>query len=287
MSNVFVFSGHGDELPIPYEHRVPVPEGVTLVTFAECLRTTKGADLTDVLLAMKTLDTALLEDPVANQDVLWKAFKGRHIHVHPPGSPLPTLFYFSRANHYVYDGEGEDAHDGMVYHKSGVYKVPDYEIPIQPEWKISEDGCRILHPESGLDLPLRGNEALKYSKLAKTTVSMTEPYFEINPEVATSMYQGAVWPDPATIERHASAPMDNELLFGSKSRVWVPIQRVFKALGPGVYYWPICRGESGTPEREAKAVPIRAASAQKRRETHGRGRRRHKTTRHPKRKRRL
>ena len=281
MPNVFVFSGHGDESPIEYEAREKVPEGITLVTFAECMRVTKGRDVTDVLLAMKELDTALLEEPVKNQDVLWKAFKGRHIHVHPPGSPLPPLFYFSRANHYIHDAKSEDqienVHDGMVYYKSGVYKVPDFELPVQPEWKISEDGSQILHPESGLKLPLRGNESLKYAKLAKTKVSMTEPYFEINPEVAKSMYEGAVWPDPLTAAKHASASLVKE-----EDAVWIPIQRVFKALGPGVYYWPICRGESGTPEREAKAVQIRSKSAQKRRETHGRGRRRkhRKTRRH-------
>lgn len=281
--NVFVFEGHGEEMPIPYERRETVPEGVTLVTFAECLRVTKGSDVTDVLLAMKELDTAVLEDPVKNQDVLWKAFKGRHIHVHPPRSPLPALAYFSRANHYIHDAKSDDqienVHDGMVYYKSGVYKVPNYEMPVQPEWKISDDGTQILHPESGLNLPLRGNESLKYAKLAKTKVTGSDPPFEINSEVAKSMYEGAVWPGPATMVRHASAST-----YGELRTVWTPIQRVFKALGPGVYYWPICRGESRTPEEEAIAVKIRAKSAQKRRETHGKGRRnkRRKTVRHPK-----
>jgi len=266
--NVFVFAGHGDETIKPFKSRELVPPGITLVALAQCGQSMTLQISRDVLVGMLANEKTLFEDPVGNKSAIEAAFNAIPIRVYQPGDMLPDLVYMSLGD-ATPPKQTATAPSYTVYTKSGVYALQDLTFPVQPEWAF-DDRKDLIHTPTGATFAPRF-EFLRYAKMAEGK----------DPALAKSMYEGAVFPDAETIDAAVTGVLDR-----------TPIGEVFDALGPGVYYWPICRGGTQTGSEEKKAKQVRPASAKQQRETTqgrkdgGRIRRktaRRRTSRHPRR----
>lgn len=254
-TKAYVFTGHGNEITTTdFASRQTIPDGITLVTLTECGIPTNAPEIMKVmqkLNASPELFARLGSGTTAEKDV--KAQLGNDIHIFRPGMSYPDLQYAPISDLHPPD-KGEENY--TIYAKSGVYTLP---IPFteQPEWKCGNNVMR--HKPTRYTLPL-DMEFAKYCPMTKG--------FDI--EAARRSFVGSVYPTGDQLEAILKTKKDNYRDPKKEEDTYIPIGEVFAKLGPGVYYWIICRGSEESPEIEKKRAESRLRQTRK----GGKGRRR-------------
>lgn len=220
---VYVFTGHGDEDPVPHEKREKIPAGITLVTFSQCGVTNNLTDIIGILQKMQ--DKAPFVDPVtfASREKL-RVLLGKDFNIYTPGMPCPQLKYSSLGVHEPPEKNGR-VYD--LYFRSGVYSLPVKPVEVNPEWKTNVNVIR--HKPTRYTLP--AEDAIAAYGVPVERVDTAQ---ERRKQVILSSYDGSVFPSQEEQQRIAAGGEEKE----------VPIMDVFAALKEGVYYWPICRGRA-------------------------------------------
>jgi hypothetical protein len=181
----YLIMGHGFE-----EHRKTskhLPDGVTLVTLAECGRGTGASELTRILDIFTTYP-ARVKTPTRLPD-------SSGLKIYMPGDEYPSLFVQLFTDLRAVDSK-KDAHRRIL--KSGVYKSPiPFEFPEVADIELREMG--------------------------------------VPAEVVTEAYAGSVM-TPSDLRPNEAGVVPLSQL----KTVW-SLEDIFKRLGPGVYYYPLCR----------------------------------------------
>jgi hypothetical protein len=208
MGSIYFVRGHGTEELVDMSERPVMPKGYTLVTFSECGQVTYDKDVMSF--------TELFKNP-KNRDVLANPDKTElsslvdyeTIHIYREGDKYPKL----RSSFIL---EWPHLTDKSKYSmaKSGLYK-----FPISPDFDFSIRDTGLV---------MRGFYA----------APKDEDEFK-------SLYEGAVYPTSDALDkamskdRREQLPTYHEL---NKFYLGRTIDQIFEIGGPGVYYWPVCRG---------------------------------------------
>ena len=267
---VYVFFGHGGEHLLQFKSpeipdiytRSRLPEGFTLVTITEC--NTIAAGRTDELKAFEGIgeekDISIFRDPIKNREAIRKLLGVSEFNIYKAGDEYPHLIY-----HSLNSGHDEYTRDPITnevdsrvttYGKSGVYKLPIALQTFSTEWIQTLDG-QYVHKTTGAKAKWKGDEI--YNTAKKNFTIDGGDLYAIGSEVKQKIFKDAVWPTPSmlTNDKVISQPR--------------PIYKIFNDLGPGVYYWPICR--FGTLQ-DPKLVRAIRAESRSRHVTRGYGRKR-------------
>lgn len=233
--DVFVFTGHGDDSGDTKQ----LPPGVTLVTFTTCGTAAALDDTFQIFEVMKKYGKDFFSNPAdpINRGKIETELK-RPIRVYTKGGEYPDLWYFSTGvNSIPSDDKIPSLENYDIFFKSGVYKLPLGPIERNPEWKMPGGLEERLIQEG---LVTEDDDFLMYGYVREKPVGRDALAAKYADGI-TKSYAGAVFPDQETVTKIANGGSD-----------LVPIEVVFKALGPGVYYWPICRGSLRTKTSEQR-----------------------------------
>lgn len=225
--NSFFILGHGLEETIGFEERRTIPEGITLVTFAECgiVTTTKEVcPMTEAFTDPANRD--IFANPRQNKGAIRMFLNGKDIHVYTQGNKYPNL-----SLQLYLDWKNEDF---VKITKSGLYSFPlDREqFQIGP----SSDFCESIFKRFG---PYHG-----FPEKLPTD-------FDTN-----VMYGGSLYPTVAEVEAMRLAVKNN--VGKLKNRLTVNLETIFERGGPGVYYYVVCRHPTNTvaPEEIKERVQL-------------------------------
>lgn len=206
----FLVLGHGIESPIEFEERNVIPEGIVLVTIAECGIITTTEEVCPIVEAFSNPSNKdTFANPRGNKKAITGFLNGKDVHIFEPGDRYPNLLLqmFLDWNHDKY----------INIFKSGLYK-----FPIQKEeFTIGEGStfCEQLFKRIG---PYKG-----FSQL------MPEDFR------AKEMFEGSVYPTPEDVI--ALTDTHKRQSDRIKKGVTVPLETLFEKGGPGVYYYVVCR----------------------------------------------
>ena len=234
----YVIDGHGSETMCLMTERDVIPDNTVLITFAECGNYVFLADAIPRLESMAkspgewtkfTVDMSLKDI----KDSLPK-YLAKSAHVYTAGMRYPKLSLTSLGSSSV-TGEikGPPPRKPITvqrYWKSGVYELPPKLEDYSGDWEVKQSyGGQTspwYHKKTGL---LATGSGYSYTyRSVKTTP-------ERDAAVAKSMYEGALLPEEkaqeTAIERHMAGTSEDP----------IPLASIFEKLGPGVYYWMVCR----------------------------------------------
>ncbi len=262
-TNAYVFTGHGNELFTEFEARSKIPDGVTLVTLTECGTPTTVPDIISMIEKMNATPEPFLKLGAAKTEEAQKAIEaqlGRGIRVYRPGMSYPDLQYAPIGDLHPPDKGGKSY---TLYLKSGVYTLP-ISLQVNPEWKIAGSVAR--HKPTRFTLPPDRN--LEFAKY----FTITEGYSD---DAARKSFAGSIYPTGDQLETILKTKKDNYRDPEKEEDTYIPIGNVFTKLGPGIYYWLICRGSiDGEPKEVVERVQkLRSESTRRQRGVGRRNRR--------------
>lgn len=220
----YIIVGHGTEHQTEFEDRRRLPPGITLVTLAECGSQTTAREVSRVVEAFGNERMhPVFAEPRRHRMEL-EELVGAPLHVYTEGMSYPNMTVQLFAD---WEGEGEaDAPSGnkktpmLRFVKSGVYRFP----LDASEWRLSSKTAA----EEGEHL---------FGTLGLT--SRYQPKIVDPTRVPERVFAGSVFPTPAEAAR---ALQDTKGSLGAfKKALRVPLDALFARLGPGVYYYVICR----------------------------------------------
>jgi hypothetical protein len=265
----YVIDGHGSEDMCEMTDRDVIPENTVLITFAECgnyvflpdaiprlesmAKTPEEWTSFTADMPLKDIKASLPKDP--SRDL------SRGARVYTPGMSYPKLSLTSLGSSSVTgEMQGPPPRARITvqrYWKSGVYKLPITLKDYSNEW--------LLRPSFGQTVPWYHDTTgfLATGPGYKDTYRSVKITPARNADVAAKMYEGALLPDPAAqktiIEQHMAG----------KPETPIPLASIFEKLGPGVYYWMVCR--AGTLD---ETTELKRAASNKQQQTARGGRRR-------------
>jgi hypothetical protein len=214
---IFLTLGHGDDnVDVPFESRVQLPPGFTLVTLAECGAVTMVDSVYPMMDAFCNPDMkAILQDPLTNISAVTTLVDGNRINIYRPGDMIPDLGLHLFLEWIENPELGAKAKRKMYVQQSGVYKFPVTE---------------------GFDL---GGTNVK-DKYVSATWSALDNSVKLNKkDEILQMYRNSLFPTQAEMGGILDATgMDFKKV---KKETYHKLSSVFHRLGPGVYYFVVCR----------------------------------------------
>ena len=206
----FLVLGHGIESPVNFEKRATIPEGIVLVTIAECGIVTRTEDVCPIVEAFSNPDNAaIFAEPRRNKAAITGFLNGKDVHIFEAGDKYPTLML------QMFLDWSQDEYTEIF--KSGLYTFPI----VKDEFMIGEGDtfCNKLYTKMG---PYKG-------------FSQTMPAdFD-----AKQMFKGSLYPTDeevlGLVDTHRKKSQ------AIKKAVTVPLETLFEKGGPGVYYYVVCR----------------------------------------------
>lgn len=211
-TNIFIINGHGTEKLLKFNDRKTLPSGYTLVTFTQC---------GNISYLEKTVDkvvTAFMNPDYEN------------ILSNPKSDNLKVIFgkKFGEEDVYIYR-EGD--------------KYPPLSCEFFLDWEHGSDRTKHYMVKSGLyKYPLLGDRS---NYLNKKVIDIKSHFFnsfdEDKLDQVKELYSGAIYPSSEDLEKILSDP-DGKFIHRFRKQVMLSIDEIFEKGGPGIYYWPVCRG---------------------------------------------
>lgn len=206
----FLVLGHGIESPIEFEERNTIPDGIVLVTIAECGIVTTEEEVCPMVEAFTdSVNKDIFADPRRNKAAIQGFLNGKDVHIFEPGDRYPNLtlqmFLDWSDNDYV-----------KIF-KSGLYKFP-----------IKKEDFTI------------GEGSTFCQKLFKR-LSPYKGFLQIMPDDfnAKEMFEGSLYPTPGEVMTLIDSHKRRSDRI--KKAVTIPLETLFEKAGPGVYYYVVCR----------------------------------------------
>ena len=205
-TSIFMTLGHGEEDLIDINERNVLPPGYTLVTFAEC------GNVSYLNTTVNKVVTAFL-DP-ANGDTLSNTRIDN----------LTTLFG---------DGTVHIYHSGDRYPKLTCQMFLDWDIPRIGKHAVVKAGL--------YKFPLT-NDKSEYivQKIIDVVPSSLMSFTATGDDEVKQLYNNAIIPTQEELTTILSN-RSNRYLSEFRKRLTYPLEKIFEAGGPGIYYWVICR----------------------------------------------
>ena len=206
----YIIIGHGTEDIIDFNSRNRIPKGYVLVILAECGIVTTSNEVCPIIEAFSDVSNKdIFENPFSHKAEIRLFLGGKDIHVYSEGQLYPKLNIqlFTDFNH------------GKEVTKSGTYK-----FPLNAETFLKGEGtfCEKLFWKLG-----------GYKGFAKR---LPDDYS------ARDMFINSIKPTLEEVETILSETSNSDTI---KSRLTVGLEDIFKAGGPGVYYYVVCRAPIG------------------------------------------
>ena len=201
----FVILGHGEEdTTVGFDERSVLPEGYTLVTLSQCGAVTDEDIVQNFINAASSLDPAMIRTFKEVDKKTIESLLGQKIHIYTEGQKIPALYVS-----FFLDWVRDDGWDTM---KSGVYT-----LPVTPDPKI-------LKPYA-------------YASSAEKNALVIHNTF--SPKMMGDVLD--LYTDSRFPLRENVHVVANRGVF--QQSVTAPLSAVFNAanLGPGVYYYIVCR----------------------------------------------
>lgn len=213
----FMILGHGaEDIGTTFEERRLLPDGYTLVTLSECGVVTFIETVSRFLAAFgdNTQPTQkMLSDPThpANRRAI-EELLGQKIHIYRSGTKYPSLTIRALVDWKLED-EG-----GLSLMKSGLYSYPlDKDLFTEP----------YAHPHI---MPTKSEQAA-FGMRSLVPERFSEPIKQL--------YTGAIFPTSQMVK---DAWVEAKLDYANFGEAMMfPLEAMFEAGGPGVYYYIICR----------------------------------------------
>lgn len=223
--SIFTILGHGEEELIDIEERNELPPGYTLVTFTECGNVSYHESTINKVI------TAFLNP--ANRDILEAKST----------ASLSGLFQSTLndnvKSHFTKLGIlDETIH---VYHSGDKY--PKLTCKMFLDWRHPTDYSKHVVAKAGLyKFPLIGDKASYTEKKPIDIVSGSfySSFTNTGDSEVKNLYSNAIIPSQEELSGILSERSGRYLSEFSK-RLSYPLEKIFEAGGPGVYYWVICR----------------------------------------------
>lgn len=204
----FVILGHGTEdIEIPFEERDIIPEGYILVTLAQCGAVTVMETVAKFLEAFKYIDPELSSPAAAAESI------GLPVHVYRPGYLYPNLTIKALVD-WV---EDDDNHMAIKLMKSGLYSYP-----LDPTLFTKPYDTRY---------PILKNQQAAFRMFGKLPQSLAAPI--------KALYNDSIFPNSEQAADSLERAKMNHAAFAKE--MTFPLEDFFKAGGPGIYFYIICR----------------------------------------------
>lgn len=218
----YIILGHGVENPINFEERARIPEGITLVTFAECGIVTTEDEVCPMVEAFtKSENKEILENPLVHKKQIRGFLNGKDIHIYTAGQNYPSL-------------ELQMFLDWSLKKNLKIMKSGTYKFPIDvPSIQIGEGDTfcdrlfKKISPYKGgfsQELPEDYSPDLMFTDSVKPTLD------EVN-----------------SLIKESKKEFKNDRRFAKqfmprlKKKLRFHLEDIFLAGGPGVYYFVVCR----------------------------------------------
>ena len=223
--DAFLVLGHGFEDPKEYDTRDVLPADTYLVTMTECgVASTSADDMFPIIEGM-IAQPELFKDPETNQEHIIHLLR-KGIRILGPGDPYPFLHTNLVIN---------VSNKGSNYlAKSGIYKLPltREDFSIWPRDIAIPDDMR---NEAPYIVPLNNKNPM-YLKVEQPRTIL---------ETLQTVYRGAIFPNEKTLETTVTSdpnfPSGIVGLGHLQEQFTQTLSQIFERLGPGVFYYPICR----------------------------------------------
>ncbi len=207
MDSIFLVRGHGIEELVDLSERPVIPKGYTLVTFSECGQVTYYKNLIGFTQLFQNPEN---KDILANPEIikLSNLVDYDTIHIYREGDKYPKL-----STSFVMDWPNSTNTSQYSMAKSGLYKFP---LSSEHDFSIRT-----------IDIVKQGfNPAIKDAEEFK------------------SFYKDALYPTSEVLDRVTSSEIYGKLpkFYQLNLRLGKTVDYIFELCGPGVYYWPVCRG---------------------------------------------
>jgi hypothetical protein len=224
---VFLTLGHGDDdITVNFESRERLPEGFTLVTLAQCGVVTNEHAVFPIMDAFSNPDMKdILQDPLANKETISRLVGGLPLYIYKQGDLVPELGLHLLLD-WIKKPDGSNKERTIFFSKSGVYKFP-----------VSE-GFNLGGAPGAQGEDVEINPKYKYIS-ARWSMLLEEPVELENKEEFVDLYKNSVFPTQDEISKIVD---DNKMNFKAvKEATKHKLSTVFDRLGPGVYYFVVCR----------------------------------------------
>jgi hypothetical protein len=163
--DIFVYVGHGNEEPIPYNERPRVPERTTAVSFTKSGKPLPYTNASYVWTLMKT-QPELFQDPLRNKDEIEEK-TATTLRIYPEGAPMPLLNYWPESSF-------ENA-TGIVnqFGLAGIYRFPLTAIFLKDTLSSP------VLTSSQIDRFYQGEDNAELRAQLKGMISSTHPYASV------------------------------------------------------------------------------------------------------------
>jgi hypothetical protein len=227
---IYLILGHGHETMVNFNDRERLPEGYSLVTYSESGNASFMDEVCKTVgLFQDESQKDMLSDPRENKDELERALN-HPVHVYKPGHLIPSLDITSLTSWSFSQGRGQF----YQFMRSGVFT-----FPLQ-KWSFRSPYFKL--PKEKEDL-LATNENLQrnIAQCGENIVVMDWSEFKGN--TLDKLYEGAVYPSEEKV-KSLSKYDSIQSTVGVGSAFSISLADLMKKLGPGVYYYVICRADN-------------------------------------------
>jgi len=220
--NTYLILGHGTESLIDFNDRPQIPEGIVLVTIAECgIITTRDEVCPMVEAFSKEENSEILANPQVYQEKIKGFLNGKDFHYYKEGDKYPKLTLQMFLD-WPRDTETE------------IFKSGTYTFPLEKSMECSSFFKKIGPYKDGRKL---------FERLVPDDYS------------SEFMYKGSIKPLESEVDEILKKTKNVNIL---KKSLTMSLEEIFKAGGPGIYYYVVCRSIKDvlTPEQYVREMQL-------------------------------
>lgn len=224
---IYLILGHGTEKIVNFNQREQLPEGYNLITYSEA---GNASYMEEVCRSLEIFNNPeyenILTEPSENKSEL-EHILNKTVHIYRPGNRIPELT-ISPMSYWSFS---QGVVDYYQFIRSGVYKFPIKNTSFNdPFYNLTE------HEVSNLKQIPRVR--LNLEQCAQNIMFVKVKDF--SKELLSKLYDGSMYPSKEQLNDFTKNP--NPYLIGNKTQI--SLKSLMNKLGPGTYYYIICRSDS-------------------------------------------
>jgi hypothetical protein len=224
---IYLILGHGTEKIVNFNEREQLPDGYNLITYSEA---GNASYMEEVCRSLEIFNNPELEtiltEPIENKLELEHTLN-KTIHIYKPGNHIPELM-ISPMSYWSFS---QGVVDYYQFIRSGVYKFPIQDKTFsEPFYNLTEDQITDLKKIPRIELNLE--------QCSQNIMFVKKKDF--NKELLTKLYEGSLYPSKEQLDYFSSN--FNPHIIGNRTQI--SLKNLMKQLGPGTYYYIICRSDS-------------------------------------------